>query len=101
MPGVYKEKQCPTCKKSHRKRGEYCCARCAQLFTVKSNTVKEKISEGLREFYLTPEGIASAAVNNRRVNALRMNEAPPVTIDEFTVDIPTIYDIPDGYTSDF
>jgi uncharacterized Zn finger protein (UPF0148 family) len=101
MPGVYKEKQCPTCKKSHRKRGDYCCARCAQLFTVKSSTVKEKISEGLREFYTTPEGIASAAVNNRRVNALRMNEAPPVTIDEFTVDIPTIYDMPDGYTPDF
>ena len=101
MPGVYKEKSCPTCKKTHRKRGDYCCARCAQLFTVKSDTVKEKISGGLREYYTTPEGIASASINNRRVNALRINEAPPVTIDEFTVDIPTIYDIPDGYTPDF
>jgi uncharacterized Zn finger protein (UPF0148 family) len=101
MPGVYKEKQCPTCKITHRKRGDYCCARCAQLFSVKSNTTKDKIAEGLREFYTTPEGIASAAVNNRRVNALRMNETPPVTIDEFTVDIPTIYDIPEGYSTDF
>ena len=101
MPGVYKEKNCPTCNKTHRKRGEYCCARCAQLFSVKPSDVKEKISEGLREFYTTPEGIAAASVNNRRVNALRINEAPPVTIEEFTVDIPTLYDMPEGYTPDF
>ena len=55
----------------------------------------------MREYYRTPEGSAQAFMNNRRVNALRVNEAPPVSIEEFTVDIPTLYDLPDGYTPDF
>jgi hypothetical protein len=101
MPGVYKEKECPSCGGLHRKKGAYCCISCSNGARSLSDKTKEKIADGMRDYYLTPEGIASAAVNNRRVNALRMNEAPPVTIDEFTVDIPTIYDIPDGYTSDF
>lgn len=101
MANVYREKTCPACNKTHRKRGEYCCASCAASNRVLSDDVKEKISEGMREFYTTPEGVAAASVNNRRVNALRVNEAPPVSIEEFTVDIPTIYDIPDGYMTDF
>ena len=55
----------------------------------------------MREYYNTPEGIAQAAINNRRVLSDRIGGPAPVTIDEFTVDIPTIYDIPDGYTPDF
>ena len=55
----------------------------------------------MRDYYTTPEGIAQAAINNRRVLADRIGAPLPVTIDEFTIDIPTIYDIPDGYVSDF
>ena len=101
MPGVYKEKECPTCKKTHRKRGLYCCASCAASNRILTDDVKEKISDGMREYYNTPEGIAQAAINNRRVLSDRIGGPAPVTIDEFTVDIPVIYDIPDGYTPDF
>lgn len=101
MAGVYREKSCPTCKTKHRKRGDYCCQSCASSARTLSETTKDKISEGMREYYQTPEGSAQAFINNRRVNALRVNEAPPVTIEEFTVDIPTIYEIPDGYMTDF
>jgi hypothetical protein len=101
MPGVYKEKECPTCGGLHRKKGAYCCISCSNGARSLSDKTKEKIADGMREFYLTPEGIAQASVNNRRVNADKIGGPAPVTIDEFTVDIPTIYDIPDGYTSDF
>jgi hypothetical protein len=101
MAGVYKEKTCPTCKTKHRKRGEYCCQSCASSDRSLTDKTKQNISDGMREYYRTPEGSAQAFMNNRRVNALRVNEAPPVSIEEFTVDIPTLYDLPDGYTPDF
>lgn len=101
MPGVYKEKECPTCKILHRKKGAYCSISCANNARSLSDETKEKIADGMREYYNTPEGIAQASINNRRVLADRMGLAAPVTIDEFTVDIPTLYDLPDGYMSDF
>lgn len=101
MPGVYKEKVCPTCLIHHRKKGAYCSISCSNGARTLTDQTKEKIADGLRDYYLTPEGLAQASINNRRVNALKIGEAPPITIEEFTVDIPTIYDIPDGYTPDF
>ena len=101
MPGVYKEKECPACKTLHRKKGQYCSISCSNASRSLSEETKEKISDGMRDYYTTPEGIAQAAINNRRVLADRIGAPLPVTIDEFTIDIPTIYDIPDGYVSDF
>lgn len=101
MPGVYKEKECPACNKTHRKRGLFCCASCAASSKILSDETKDKIADGMRGYYLTPEGIAQAAVNNRRVLADRDGGPAPITIDEFAIDIPTLYDIPDGYVSDF
>jgi hypothetical protein len=101
MPGVYKRKECPGCGITHRKRGKHCGASCAAASRIAAPETKEKIADGMREFYQTPEGVAAAAVNNRRVHAIRIGEAPPLTIDEYAVGIPTIYDIPDGYSTDF
>ena len=101
MPGVYKEKTCPTCKKVHRKKGQYCCISCSNAARSLTDETKTKIGDGLREYYTTPEGIASASINNRRVHNDRLGLPAPVTIENFTVDIPEIYDIPDGYTPDF
>lgn len=97
MAGVYREKECPSCGVKHRKRGAHCSISCGNASRTISDTTKEKISEGLKEYYNTPEGIAQAATNNRRVNNDKLGLPAPITIDEYTVDIPTIYDIPDGY----
>jgi hypothetical protein len=101
MAGVYKEKTCPTCKILHRKRGIFCGASCAASSKTLTDQTKEKIADGLKEYYNTPEGIAQASINNRRVNNDKLGLPAPITIDEFVVDIPTIYELPDGYTTDF
>jgi len=101
MPGVYKEKECPKCGITHRKRGKHCGAACASASRTATPETKEKIAESMREFYQTPEGIAAASIYNRRVNAYRNNDELPPTADEYAVGIPTIYDIPDGYSTDF
>ncbi len=90
MPGVYREKDCPACGGKHRKKGLYCSQACSNTSRTYTNETKNKISRGLREYYKTPEGIALATVNNRRVNADKRGEEPPVTIDQFAVDIPEL-----------
>lgn len=102
MPGVYKKKVCPVCSVEHRKRGIHCGASCAGMHKTIPPETRESIAASMREYYETPEGIAQASVNNRRVNAIAAGTEPPVTIDEFTVDIPDIrslsdYDILDDY----
>jgi hypothetical protein len=89
MPGVYKKKICPCCGVEHRKRGSFCSLSCSSKRSHKEET-KEKISDSVREHYLTPEGIAQAKVNNRRVNAMAHDEIPPVTIEDFAVSIPEL-----------
>jgi type IV secretory pathway ATPase VirB11/archaellum biosynthesis ATPase len=73
----------------HRKRGNFCSLSCSSKRNHTDET-KEKISNTVREHFQTPEGIAQAKVNNRRVNAILNNEIPPVTIDEFAVSIPEL-----------
>lgn len=89
MPGVYRKKICPSCNAEHRKRGNFCSLSCSSKRNHTEET-KEKISDSVREHFLTPEGIAQAKVNNRRVNAVLNNETPPVNSDEFAVAIPTL-----------
>jgi hypothetical protein len=89
MPGVYRKKICPCCQVEHRKRGRFCSLSCSSK-RPHSEESKEKIAEGLRDYYQTPEGIAQAKVYNRRVNAVKADETPPVIADEFAVNIPTL-----------
>lgn len=101
MSGVYKEKTCPNCKKQHRKRGQYCCQKCAAESRTHTEETKARISESAKEYLKTPEGQANLRIASRRSSAWLLDKPMPVTIDEFTVDIPSIYDIPEGYTPDF
>ena len=101
MPGVYREKECPQCGKIHRKRGLFCGQRCSGIGRVQDDATKKKVIASLAEHQKTPQGIANNKVRARRLDAMRNNTEAPVTIEEFTVDIPTIYEIPDGYMPDF
>lgn len=46
MPGVYRKKECPNCKKEHRRRGPYCCKSCANL--DRPPEIYEKHSEWMK-----------------------------------------------------
>ena len=70
MPGVYVKKICPTCKKEHRKRGQFCSQSCA---SIKNNTgrelaaeTKQKIAQKVSEYFRTPEGIATSNMVTRQ-----------------------------------
>lgn len=45
MPGVYKEKECPTCGVTHRKRGPYCGRSCAGKANKPSPNAAKATSE--------------------------------------------------------
>ncbi len=45
MPGVYREKQCPVCGVTHRRRGPYCSRSHALSDRTHSEATKQKISE--------------------------------------------------------
>lgn len=77
MPGVYKEKQCPTCGTKHRKKGPYCSQGCANSDREVSDNVRENMRKVSMEYKATPEGIANMKLMNKGLTA-----------DEFAVNIP-------------
>jgi hypothetical protein len=92
MPGVYREKVCPNCGITHRKRGEFCGQGCHSSYRGQTEETKKKLSKIKREYDLTPEGIA----HNKMLSRIMTNpEEPRITIEDFVVDIPTIRDISD------
>lgn len=91
MPGIYKEKTCPTCGTTHRKRGPYCCQACANRDRPEySPKVSENMRKVATEYNRTPEAIAKQSQINTSLRTL--------TVDDFAVDIPTIPELPEGYT---
>lgn len=46
MPGVYKEKVCPQCGVTHRKRGEFCSKTCSNL--GRKPEVYDKVSQWMK-----------------------------------------------------
>lgn len=99
MPGVYRKKICPVCSKEHRKRGIHCGQSCANVQREYTDETREKMSNSLKQYALTPEGITTAIMNNRRVHAIRWGKQMPVVAEDYLIDIPTIHDIPDGYAN--
>ena len=59
MPSVYKKKDCPNCKKTHRGRGLYCSTSCANTGRKVTEETKQKLREKSLEYRRTPEGIAT------------------------------------------
>lgn len=93
MPGVYREKLCPTCGISHRKRGPYCSRSCGNIREHTEET-KEKLRESRKEYYETPEGIATRSMISRRNSA--MNQGLPFDTpspDDFAIEIPDVSQI--------
>lgn len=89
--GQYREKTCGFCGILHRKRGPYCSQACANRGRPEYS---EKVSENMRkvatEYNRTPEAIAKQSQINTSLRTL--------TVDDFAVDIPTIPELPEGYT---
>jgi len=99
MPNQYKEKKCPVCNQSHRKRGAYCCQSCANSNQSKSPEHVKKIKKSIAEYQNSPEGVANAQRQSVRASAMRTGAELPVTLEDFCVDLPDIREMPDldGY----
>jgi predicted nucleic acid-binding Zn ribbon protein len=100
MPGVYKEKECPTCKKEHRKQGKFCSQSCSSIFNnagqKKSPETKRKLSERSKEYRRTPEGIATTKVI-ARVTEKRHAGIQTLPEDEWIVEVPIENEDDDGF----
>lgn len=95
MSGVYKEKNCPNCGILHRKRGNYCGQSCANESRTITEATKQKMARSNAEYNMTPEGVASARRASLRLSSQHKGLPPPVTIDDFLVDIPDTTDLSD------
>jgi hypothetical protein len=87
MPGVYKLKNCPECKKEHRKKGKFCSQACSNSHREVSEKVIENIRKLAETNNRTPEGIAAAKLMRNGLSA-----------EDYEINIPTIPDLPEGYT---
>jgi predicted nucleic acid-binding Zn ribbon protein len=90
VPGVYREKECPTCGTKHRKKGLFCSRSCGngREFTEEDKKVRRK---KLLEYLQTPEGVATM----KKSAAISSGEIQGVSAEEWAVDIPEIKDIRD------
>ena len=55
------------------------------------------MSQSALEYNDTPEGLANAHMASLRVTAMNLGAPPPVTIEEFCVDLPDFPELPEGY----
>jgi hypothetical protein len=88
MPGVYKLKSCPECKKEHRKQGIFCSQSCSNSHREVSENQREhgrKLAEMNRG---APEKIAAGHLMKQGLDANSEN---------FAINIPDIPDLPEGY----
>jgi hypothetical protein len=86
MPGVYKLKTCPNCKKEHRKRGEFCGQSCHNSFREVSENVRENMRKVANEYKNTPEGLATSKLMSNGLSA-----------EDYSIELPNIPDLPEGY----
>ena len=91
--GQYKEKSCKYCEKPFRKQGVFCSKACSNSHRPVSERVRENMKEVAEDYNKTPAALAKQSQLNTPLQAL--------TVDDYAVDIPTIYEIPDGYSTDF
>ena len=96
MPGVYKEKDCPNCKKTHRGRGQYCSISCAMTGRKVSAETKQKLSKKSTEYRRTPEGIATTKTI-ARVTEKRHAGIQTLPEDDWIVEIPIDNEDDDGF----
>ena len=88
----YKEKICPTCGVTHKKRGPYCSRSCGN---IREHTEEDKQirRQKLIEYHQTPEGAATRAKASRFTTAQNKNEQIDIVdIDDYAVNIPDVTD---------
>lgn len=96
MPGVYKEKECPQCKKRHRGRGTFCSSSCSLTGRKVSPETKQKLSEKSRAYRRTPEGIATTKII-ARVTEKRHAGIISLPEDDWIVEVPVDNEDDDGF----
>jgi hypothetical protein len=79
MPNVYREKTCPQCEKTHRKRGPYCSLSCSSTGREGSEKQRENMRKVSEEFRNSPEGIAHQKIFHTGQ-----------TVEDFAVSIPEL-----------
>lgn len=97
----YKEKVCPTCGTTHKKRGPYCCRSCgnSRTFTQKQ---RRELSVKLRDHAHHPDnadkkdqGKDSLMVAKIKAKNTHDPDAAELTLDDFFLE-PVTRDLPDG-----
>ena len=91
MPGVYKLKECPNCKKEHRKRGPFCSQGCHNSHREVSEKQREqgrKLGEVNRENAGAPESIARGHL---------LKQGSLTKSEDFAIELPDFPDLPEGY----
>lgn len=86
------EKKCPRCGVAHRKRGPYCSRSCGN---VREHTEEDKEirRKKLKDYQLTPEGVATRYKSAEIMAARNRGEEIIVTsMDDYAVNIPNIPD---------
>lgn len=90
--GNYRQKTCPKCGTIHNKRGPFCSRSCGngREYTEEDKKIRSK---KLKEYQLTPEGVASKEIKRKAFIAMNKGEEYEILgIDEFAVDIPDVTD---------
>ena len=96
MPGVYREKECPQCKKLHRGRGNFCSTSCGNTGRKVSAETKLKLSKKSTEYRNTPEGIATTKII-ARVTEKRHAGVTVLPDDDWIVEVPVDNEDDDGF----
>lgn len=86
MPGVYREKECPTCGIKHRKKGKYCCQSCSSKQLVHSQSAKDKVALSMIEQHKQPDRIQQFKL---------MRAGHSSNAEDFAIAIPDIHDLSD------
>ena len=87
-----KEKSCPRCGTTHKKRGPYCSMSCAN---VREHSEEDKAirRKKLIEYHQTPEGAATRAKSAEITSAIRRGEEWQKTeMEDYAVNIPDVTD---------
>lgn len=86
----YREKTCPTCGKTHKKRGKYCSRSCGNI-RVHTEETKEILREKTADYYNSPEGLATRRKLSEKLTA--QNTDTPYDMlspDDYAIDIPDV-----------
>jgi hypothetical protein len=92
MAGIYREKTCPTCGVTHRRRGPYCSRSCGAKNRIITDETKQKLSDSGKaryedktsdDYLNTVENVKAAALKSKGINP---DPIPPQFRNEYIDD---------------